>query len=385
MQTLHLTRREMKGIRHGSSVIAACVAMVFGLLAAPVTAATHHSAKTCRSANGVKVTNALVCKGLAFYKGKTMTYINVGSIGGPFDDPGIAMQPYLEKYLGVSYQITSYPTGNTIPGQDQIAHATPDGLTIGPLNQLNDVSDILTNTPGINFNPARLAYLIQAGVNASPFLAKSGSGITNFKQLFTLSKAGKLKVLSEQTGTLTTILRILMGTLGLNPQYVTGYSKLADEVQGFIRGDAPLGLFDMSLVCGLMQSNQAVALATNVVPPAGTKCRSNVANAPTYKDLEKMFPPKTKKQKQQWISLNALVQASGTPIVTQTSVPAYKVATLRAALQWTFKQPGFRTTMLNFGLNPTPGNPVKAKKNYQQLLSYGKSILCYIPGAKASC
>ena len=134
-----------------------------------------------------------------------------------------------------------------------------------------------------------------------------------------------------------------------------------------------------------MKCRELDTVSLRNVPPPGTKCRSNVASAPTYKQLEKMFPPKTKKQKQQWASLNALVAATGTPIVTQTAVPGYKVATLRAALKWTFKQPGFRSSMLNFGLNPTPGNPVQAKKNYQSLLGYGKAILCYIPGSKATC
>jgi hypothetical protein len=108
------------------------------------------SSANCTTANGIKIKNdAAVCKGIAFYKGRTMTWVNIGSVGGPFDVPGIALGPELQAYLGLNtWEVASYPTGSSIPGQDAIARAPADGLTIGFLNPLADIQDTLENIPG---------------------------------------------------------------------------------------------------------------------------------------------------------------------------------------------------------------------------------------------
>lgn len=352
-------------------------------MASPVVSAATHSrsqVKSCRTANGIKVTNASICKGLAFYKGKTMTFVDIGSIGGPFDDPGIALQPLLNKYLGVTVDISPFPSGNSIPGQDFLAHATPTGLTFGMLNPLNDIQDILTGQPGINFNPARLAYLVQNGPNASPLLAASGSGYTKLSQLVSASKAGTLKMLTQNTGTLNTIQRAWMGVLGLHPKYIAAYASLASEEQGLVRGDGPLGVFDLSLACGLLQQGKAIAVATTVVPPVGTNCRKYLLGVPTMAQTEKLYPPKTKAQKVQWSTLLTLFSVTGNPTVTQTSVAGYKIQALRAAMQWAYAQPSYKATMLNFGQNPTYRSPVQAKLAYEKALRLGHSVVCYLKG-----
>lgn len=378
--------RELHWRQLASKRVAAAAISLFslaGLLASPVSAATKaptHATKTCRTANGIKVTDALVCRGLAFYKGKTMTFVDIGSIGGPFYDPGVALQPLFKQYLGVTLNITPFPTGNSIPGQNYLAHATPDGLTIGMLNPLNDIQDILTNKPGIAFNPIRMAYLVQNGPNASPIIAGVGSGYTSFSQVVRDGKAGTLKMLTQNTGTLNTIQRTWMGVLGLHPQYIAGYASLASEVQGLVRGDGPMGLFDLSLACGMLQQGKAVVLATSIVPPAGTNCRKYLTNVPTLKQTQKLYPPKTKLQKTQWQTLLSLFAVTGNPTVTQTSVAGYKIQALRAAMKWAYAQQSYKTTMLNFGQNPTYHSPVQAKLAYATALKLGHSVVCYING-----
>lgn len=354
--------------------------MVSPVSAAILSNSASQKTKSCKTANGIRITNADICKGIAFYKGKTMTFVDIGSIGGPFYDPGVALQPLFNAYLGANVNISPFPTGNSIPGQDYLAHALPDGLTIGMLNPLNDIQDILTGVPGINFNPARMAYLVQNGPNASPIIAGSGSGYTTFGQVVTASKAGTLKILTQNTGTLNTVQRTWMGVLGLHPQYISGYASLSSEVQGLVRGDGPLGLFDLSLACGLLQQGKAVVLATSIVPPVGTNCRKYLTGVPTLKQTEKLYPPKTKLQQTQWNTLLSLFAVTGNPTVTQTSVASYKVNTLRAAMKWAYAQQSYRTTMLNFSQNPTYHDPVLAKQEYQQAYKLGAHVVCFIQG-----
>ena len=369
--------------RVAAALISLC--SLVGLMVSPVSAATHSNSanantKTCRTANGIRVTNADICKGLAFYAGKTMTFVDIGSIGGPFYDPGVALQPLIKQYLGVTLNITPYPIGNSIPGQDALARALPDGLTIGMLNPLNDIQDILTHVPGINFNPARMAYLVQNGPNASPIIASSSSGYSTFGQVVAASKAGTLKMLTQNTGTLNTIQRTWMGVLGLHPQYISGYAALSAEVQGLVRGDGPMGLFDLSLACGLLQQGKAVAVATSIVPPVGTNCRKYLTSVPTLKQTMNQYPPATKLQQTQRNTLLSLFAVTGNPTVTQTSVAGYKVNTLRAAMKWIYAQPSYKTTMLNFSQNPTYHNPVQAKQEYLSAYKLGTHVVCFIQG-----
>ena len=375
--------RQFSHRRAAAAAISLC--SLVGLMVSPVSAAVHansssHKAKVCHTANGIRVTNADICKGLAFYAGKTMTFVDIGSIGGPFYDPGVALQPLIKQYLGVTLNITPYPTGNSIPGQDALARALPDGLTIGMLNPLNDIQDILTHVPGINFNPARMAYLAQNGPNASPIIAGSNSGYSTFGQVVSASKAGTLKMLTQNTGTLNTIQRTWMGVLGIHPQYISGYAALSAEVTGLIRGDGPMGLFDLSLACGLLQQGKAVVLATSIVPPVGTNCRKYLTNVPTLKATMKLYPPASKLQQTQRNTLLSLFAVTGNPTVTQTSVAGYKVNTLRAALKWIYTQPSYRTTMLQFSQNPTYHNPVQAKQEYIQAYKLGTHVVCFIQG-----
>ncbi len=373
--------RRRLGIRSRFLLSGVVVASLAATLSVPVSASTANT-KRCVTANGVRVKDSSVCKGLAFYKGKTMTSYNIASIGGPFYDLVVAAQPYVAQYLGANVNILSITTGNSVPGQDSLAHATPDGLTYGVLNVLNDVSLVLTNTPGINFNPARLAYLAATGVASSPLLTLPTSGYHTFADLIAASKAGTLKVLTQTTGTANTILRTWFGIMGIKPQWISGYSSLSVENTGFLRNDGPIADISLSTSCGNIVANQEVPIAVNLIPPVGTNCRKFLLNVPTFKDLEKQYPPKTKKEKTLWATLFALSAASGTPFVTQTGVAGYKVDTLRAALKWTYAQPGFKSAMLAFGLNPTYTDPVVAKFNYINSIKNGASIVCYI---QATC
>jgi tripartite-type tricarboxylate transporter receptor subunit TctC len=354
-------------------------------LSASASTANKKSSANCTTANGIKIKhNAAVCKGLAYFKGQTMTWVNIGSVGGPFDIPGIALGPELQAYLGLgTWEVTSYTTGSSIPGQDVIARSTANGLTIGFLNPLADIQDTLENVPGINFNPVRMAFIGATGISGSALVSREGSGITSFAQLVSASKAGGLKELYE-AGSLGAIQQIWMGVMGISTTYVSGYAAQATVLTGLLRGDGPVAFFNNSLVCPALQGNQVTMLASLGVPPVGTECRSFYASAPTLKQLEKQFPPKTAKQKKEWTTMLDLVSLLANPIVTQTAVPAWKLATLRAAVAWSYKQAAFKTTMLNGGQNPTLLNPVQAKTSYQAGLKRGPLVICYITGSACS-
>lgn len=358
-----------------------------GMIAAPAIASTAQTSKICHSANGIRITDPLVCQGLAYYKGKTMDFIEPASVGGPFDLQAEAEIPGLQSYLGATIEETRITTGNSIPGQDAIASAASNGLTIGLLNPLNDASLILEKQPGINFNPARMAYL--SGTAALPMALQvlPGKGYSNFASWLVAAKSGSMKMVTQATGSENTVFRALAAALGAvksstSPAWVTGYTSLTNEITGYLRDDAPVGYLNLSNTCNLLQSSQSIAIMVNSVPQVGTDCRKYLTNVPTIASLAKKYG-KTSAEKNLFATVETLNSLTGNPTVTQTSVAGYKIDALRAALKWVYAQSSFKSAMLYDGLSPQYVDPVVAKTLYEDAVKYGKTVICYVNSADA--
>jgi len=65
------------------------------------------------------------------------------SAGGGTDTSARILQPYLEKELGVTVNILNKPGGGGWVGWSELAHAKPDGYTMGYINSPNIVSGYL--------------------------------------------------------------------------------------------------------------------------------------------------------------------------------------------------------------------------------------------------
>jgi tripartite-type tricarboxylate transporter receptor subunit TctC len=368
------------------SALLCCV----GVLSVPITASattTPKSAHNCTSANGIKIKdNALVCKGLQFYKGQTIDLISPGSVGGQSDVQEEAMIPSLEAYLGVNIVETRITTGASVPGMDAIASASANGLTMGLLNPIAAATDVLEQAPGINFNPFREAYLSGSGPSPMDFLTLPNSGVTTFAQFLTEAKAGTARI-TYLSGLVGTIFRALMGALGgitnaNSSQWVSGYSNQAAEVTGLLRGDAPFGMLSLVDTCSLIQGGQVVPLMGNVVPVVGTDCRKNMAPLPTFADLAKTYG-KTKAEKKLFATVAALDNASGYPMVTQTKVANYKVQALRAAFLYVYHTPSYISATQADGISSAYMSPVTSKYDYNAVLTDGKSVICYVDSSVA--
>ncbi len=337
-----------------------------------LTASSAQASTGCRSANGVKITDRQVCIGLKFYAGKTIAWDALGVVGNPFDIYARAFAPYLQQFLGANVQITNYPLGNTTMGQDLNAHSVPDGLTIGNLNELSDVASILTNTPGLNFNPSRLAWISSTGPSISVLAVHTGQfgdGITQLSQINSTTP-----VLTRTSGTINTLTRVFFGVLGITPRYITGYSSSGLEETGFLRGDGPV-MVDSSLSVGsYIQGKQAIGLAVNSKPPVGLAYRALLDNLPTFKQIIDAAHLTTAKQKKEVAAFNYLNSSNGTPTVVQTGVPIARVDALRAAFVWMYTQPALKTTLLGGGVSPKVVSPVVAKQTYLQLMKVASRV-----------
>jgi tripartite-type tricarboxylate transporter receptor subunit TctC len=77
------------------------------------------------------------------YPNQPINLIVSYSAGGGTDTSARILQPYLEKELGVTVNILNKPGGGGWVGWTELAHAEPDGYTIGYINSPNVVSGYL--------------------------------------------------------------------------------------------------------------------------------------------------------------------------------------------------------------------------------------------------
>jgi len=131
----------------------------------------------------------------------------------------------MAEYLHATSVVENVPQGNTIPGSDQIAAATPDGLTLGLLNPVSDASLVLTNTPGLNFNPERLGYIAENAGGASALVVSNSSPYQTFADL--KNSPTPINMLTEASGSANTVLRAWMGVMGVKVHWISGYGRSA--------------------------------------------------------------------------------------------------------------------------------------------------------------
>lgn len=348
------------------------------LVPAVVSASTAQKIKVCRSATGQKLTGASVCKGLAFYSGHTITFIAPSAVAGSYDEFARALQPYLASYLHATVNVIDISTGGDISGQDQTASAADTGLTIGALTSLSDASDAAADVPGLNFNPSRVAWIAGTGPGTDVLVQRPNGPFTTFAALKAATTPTRMITVTS-SGT-STIYRMFMAAFGVPSSFITGYANVAALESGYVRGDANVTMSSLTALGSLVASKQAQVLAITNVPAVGTNFRAAIDSAPTFSQLERKFPAKTKSQKNQYAALNAALTLTGQAVFTQTRVSSDKVDALRAATQWAFQQPGFKTAMLAAAQNPKYVSPATAKASYASALKLSSYMAAAING-----
>lgn len=348
-------------------VAGSAVAIAPSAFASP--AGSH--ASTCRSGAGTKLSGS-ACTGLGFYKGKTLT-IDAATVGGGFDTTARVLAPALSKYLQATVNVVNYPGGAGVPPQNAAAGAVPDGLTIGFLFPLSSAIGKLMNIPDINFNPKHEAFLAGTGPSVQVLVANPNSKYKSFNSL--KDPGVPADTLTEGGGTTYDTLVLLKTMFNLNLHFVTGYSSVGLVLQGFIRGDGPVSIGSLSNLGPAIAGGKALPLAVTAKVPPGTDYRSQLVNTPTIAQLLAKLPAKTKQQKNEKLAFADLLANTGQPIFTQGTVPAARVAALRAALKWAYTQPSVKSGLLAKGDTDVWVPPVKAKTEYDDSLTFGKTLV----------
>lgn len=271
-------------------------------------------------------------RGLAFYNGKTITYIAGTGAGTGSDINSRAIAAEMGIYLHATINVENIPAGNGVAGEDQLASAVPNGLTIGYFDPGSTYSAILNNTPGLNFNIERETLL--GGLIATPSILSTvaTSPFTSFATLLH-GDPSAMKVLGVTAGGASDEANLLFEIYGIRPDYIFGYSGNNALTTGFLRGDG-------NMVTGSPSQFQAQIIARSVRVLAilvtskltqGETWESDLVGVPTVTQLLKKYPPKTAHGRKIANYFQYLTSLDNVMLGTQSKTPPDDIAALKAA------------------------------------------------------
>ncbi|HEU5464623.1 MAG TPA: hypothetical protein VFV82_10880 [Candidatus Binatia bacterium] len=171
------------------------------------------------------ITSAAAYAQTDFYKGKTITVVQIVGAGGTGDLRRRALFPYLQKYIPGNPTIVSdyMPGGGGRKAANHVYRvAKPDGLTIGGMSS-SLVTNAILDTAGVQYDIDKLIYLgSPVSVFHYVFLTRREAGLSTLEKL---RAATGVRIGAQEVGHDIYITgRLFAYLLNLKePRFVTGY------------------------------------------------------------------------------------------------------------------------------------------------------------------
>ena len=196
--------------------------------------------------------------GAGYFKGKTITLIAPDAPGGSYDSYARLFAPYLGQELGATINVENVNGAGTLQGSNQMAAASPNGLTIGMVNVGGDIASLVEKQPGQNFTMTKLSWIGQPAQVPNAIVTQPGSSVSSFSGL--LHPSGQVSALDIRNGIGDMLIRVLYGAFGVPYKLDTGFEQTAALKQGFLAKDGQTILEAMSTLYPLISGNEAKPL-----------------------------------------------------------------------------------------------------------------------------
>lgn len=335
--------------------VAAAFAVAGGLVAQTAGVASagtnKNSTGTCVSGTGQKITNALVCKGLAYYKGKTVTLVANGAVGAAADIVFRAIAPGVGAYLGASAVVGDTPSGAGISGTNTAAAAAPNGLTVGYLNLNQAIADQAQNVPGVNFPLSKIETVGGVKGTVSVLVSNASTGPKTIEAFLTTKTP--IAVLQTLGSSFSTLVKMIIAAYHVVPAHiVTGYSSSANLTSGFVRGDGPVTGTSSSTLGSYVANGFAIPLLMSRPVQPGVIDYQYFKNVPTPATLLKKFPPKTKAGIAVMKALIAYENGSVSWMIMPRHTPSDEQAAMSAAMAYSWAVPATEALIAAGGTPP---------------------------------
>ena len=174
-----------------------------------------------------------------FYQGKTVRIIVGASAGGGYDTYSRTIARHIGKHIpgNPTFVVENMPgAGFLISANYMYKVAKPDGLTIGHFIGGLFLQQLL-GKPGIEFDAAKFEYIgVPTQDNYVIGVSKKNAGISTMDQWMKSKTVVKLGGVGAGSAT-DDIPKVLMATIGLPAQLVSGYKGTADVRLAYNNGE----------------------------------------------------------------------------------------------------------------------------------------------------
>jgi putative tricarboxylic transport membrane protein len=180
---------------------------------------------------------AAVQPDLAFFNGKTVTYIVATSTGGGYDAYARAIAPYVQKYLpGSTVIVKNVPGAGHIIGANEDYAAKPDGLTIATFNTALIYSQIV-GAQGIQFDLSKFTWIAKLASDNRVLLVGAKTPFQTFDDALKASQTTPIVLSSAGVSSASNIDALLLQrATGLKVKMIAGYTGNDSEL-AILRGE----------------------------------------------------------------------------------------------------------------------------------------------------
>ncbi len=244
---------------------------------APTTAAV---AAPTTAATAAPTTAAAVQPDLAFFNGKTVTYIVATSTGGGYDTYARTIAPYVQKYLpGSTVIVKNVPGAWHIIGANEDYAAKPDGLTIATFNTALIYSQIV-GAPGIQFDLTKFTWIAKLSSDNRALLVSTKTPFQTFDDALKASQTTPIVLSSAGVSSASNIDALLLQqATGLKVKMISGYSGNESDL-AILRGEVQGEMGSYSSLAPFVSSGDG-----RILLQIGMKKDPTLPNVPLLSDI----------------------------------------------------------------------------------------------------
>jgi tripartite-type tricarboxylate transporter receptor subunit TctC len=286
----------------------------------------------------------------AFFQGKQVRFITMGSPGGAYDAHMRVLAPFLERRLGAKLIPTNEPTAGGLIAMNRLLNAAPDGLTILLIGGEMLLTAQLYEAPGVNYDVRRLTWLARVSSEAKVALFGPKSPYHSVADL----KASDQPVIWAGAGKIdgnADFSAIFAHALGIRSRIIIGYKGTADMNLAIQRGEV-----DARVV-----SEEAAALYG---PSSGMRVLATLARkrAEQFPAVPTLFEVATIGAAQaRLIDWRAGIAGLGRVVMVTPGTPPERIELWRAAFAEVIRDPAFlgEVRRLRLSANYAGGDEVR--------------------------
>ena len=311
----------------------------------------------------------------SFYKDKNVRIIVGASAGGGYDTYSRTIARHIGKHVpgNPTFVVENMPgAGFLISANYMYNIAKPDGLTIGHFIGGLFLQQLL-GKPGIEFDAAKFEYIgVPTQDNYVIGISKKNTGLSSMDQWLASKTMVKLGGVGAGSAT-DDIPKVLIATIGLPAQIVSGYKGTADVRLAYDSGE-------VQGVCNAWQSftatwpNELKSGDLEIVLQTTAKSHPELSKVPLAISYAKTEEARG--------LINALVHSVGPaarPYLLPPGTPKDRLMILRKAFMATMKDPEFLADAKKAKLDINPLDGAELEQNVKDIFKLDQKL---IPKAK---